>query len=100
MVIVNCWILPLPRLASDVVGLVGSGWGQVWTFNEKRICLRVVGLVLEPHEGDAGADGLLTAGDGRQVQALTHCPDEHHPNVSREIPGVSEQRWDWDEAKA
>ena len=28
--------------------------------NEEMNCLRVVGLVLEPHEGEAGADGLLT----------------------------------------
>ena len=95
---VDCWILPSPRLASDVVGLVvGSGWGQVWTLNEELICLRVVGLVLEPREGEAGADGLLTAGDGRQAQALTLCPDEHHPIVAREIPGLTEPRRDWDE---
>ena len=94
----DCWILPAPTapcLASDVVGLaVGLGWGQVWTLNEELDCLRVDGLILEPRVGEAGADSLLTAGDdGRQAQALTHCPDGHHPVVAREVPGSTEPRW-------
>ena len=34
--------------------------------NKELDCLRVDGLVLGPREGDAGDDGLLTAGDGTQ----------------------------------
>ena len=48
----------------------------------------------QSREGVAGGGGLLTAaGDGRQAQALTHCPDGHHPVVAREIPGSTEPRW-------
>ena len=82
-----CWILPGPRLASVVVGLeVGSGWRQVWTLDDELDCLRVVGLVLGPHKDVAGANLLLTAGDGTQCR-LSLTAWWTSPNIAREIPG-------------
>ena len=53
---------------------------------------------LEPREGDAGAGGLLTAGDGRQGRlSLTALRNITH--IAREIPGVTEPRWKGDKAQ-
>ena len=30
------------------------------------------------------------------VHLMLHCPDEHHPNVAREIPSITEPHRDWD----
>ena len=91
--ILEYWLLPSPRLASDVVGLVvGSGWGQVWTLDYELNCLRVVGLVRGPREGEAGDDGLLTAVlgmGGRCRLSLTALVNI--TQIAREIPGKRNQ---------
>ena len=64
--------------------VVGSAGGKCERSLKNWIACGKLGLVLGPREDDAGAGGLLTAGDGRQAQAPTHCPDEHHPLEPRD----------------
>ena len=53
---------------------------------EELICLRVVGLILEPHEGEAEADGSSHCWGWETGQALTHCLMDI-TQIAREIPG-------------